>query len=386
MQLLIDIDQTFTMKTQYGDLVGATKVEGSLDNELLYRNLQFELDIQPQFQAVADQLKAAPAGSAEQQRLKARQDELVAQRKAHLQEFFDQHPEAFFTKFKYAGQNPDLKPILKPDGSPDLVAQVFHYRNEFWDNVDFSDERLLNTPVIINKLKRYITELTPQRADSINVATDRLMARVLDQPEYYKFFANWIAVHYDPKSTTLMDPQAIFVHMVRNYFTKERAFWSDSSEIFALQQRAYEMAASLVGQKGPDVIAPDPSGKLRSLYALKAPYIIVYMYNPTCEHCMVQTPQLVQFYREWNNRGVDVFAIALDTNDQEWKDYIAKVGMPWANNVFDPTNKSIYAKYFVDITPEVYVLNPERTIIAKNINVNQIAEVIRRDQEGRSKG
>jgi thiol-disulfide isomerase/thioredoxin len=383
LQVLIDADQTFSMKTKTGDLVGAMQVEGNLDNELLYRNLKFEQQIQPQFQAVAEQLKAAPAGSPQHQQHKTRQDELVAQRKAHLQEFYDKYPDAFFTKFKYAGQNPDVKTILKPDGSPDVPAQLHRYRTEFWDNVDFSDERLLNTPVVFNKLKRYITELTPQRADSINSATDFLMAKVLNQPEYFKFFANWITINYDPNNTTLMDPQAIFVHMVRNYFTRERAFWSDSTEIFALQQRAYEMAASLVGLKGPDVVAPDPNGKMRSIYELKAPYIIVYMYNPTCEHCMVQTPQLVQFYREWNSKGVDVFAIALDTNDKEWKDYIAKVGMPWANNVFDPTNKSIFAKYFVDITPEVYVLNPERTIIAKNLNVNQIAEVIQRDRQGR---
>lgn len=51
----------------------------------------------------------------------------------------------------------------------------------------------------------------------------------------------------------------------------------------------------------------------------------------------------------------------------------------FAANVFDPTNKAIYGKYFVDITPEIYVLNPERTIIAKNLKVNQIGEVVERD-------
>lgn len=50
-------------------------------------------------------------------------------------------------------------------------------------------------------------------------------------------------------------------------------------------------------------------------------------------------------------------------------------------NVRDPSNVSIYAKYFVDITPEIYILNKDRTIIGKNLKVEQIATIINRDQQ-----
>ncbi|MCB0572418.1 MAG: redoxin domain-containing protein [Phaeodactylibacter sp.] len=382
LQVLIDADQTFSLKTQAGDLIGAMQAEGSLDNELLYRNLKFEQEIQPKFQSVSERMKAAGEGSPIYAQLKAQQEQLIAQRKAHIKEFTDNYPDAFFTKFKIAGQNPDVKDVRNPDGSVNTQLQVYYYRTEFWGNVDFSDERLLYTPVIYNKLNRYITELTVQNPDSIIASTGQLMQKATGHDEYFKFFANWITLNYDPEKTSLMDPQAIFVYMIQNYFTYERAFWSDSVQIFGLQQRAHEMAASLVGKKGPNVTAKDPSGQLRSIYDLKAPYVIVYMYNPTCEHCMEQTPKLIQLYYEWRNKGLDVYGIAVDTDDAEWKDYIAKTGMPWTN-VFDPTNKAIYTKYYVDITPEIYVLGPDRTIIAKNLKVNQIPEVIERDKAKR---
>ena len=76
---------------------------------------------------------------------------------------------------------------------------------------------------------------------------------------------------------------------------------------------------------------------------------------------------------------MDVFAIAIDTNDAEWKDYIKKTGMNFTN-VHDPTNKSIYAKYYVDQTPELYVLNKDRIIIGKNLKVNQVETIINRDK------
>jgi peroxiredoxin len=383
-QVLIDLDQTFSMKTLRTDLYNAMQVEGSLDNELLYQALKFENGQRPQFDANAQQMAAVAKGTPEYQRLKGEQQKLLNQRKEFLNGLFEKHPDALFSKFKRAGQNPDLGEVKKPDGSIDTLRFAWMYRTQFWEGVDFNDERLLYTPVISNKLNRYIKELTPQHPDSINAAADFLISKVPVKSEYFKYFANWVTLEYDPKKSTLMDAQAIFVHMVQTYFTYDKAFWSDSVEVHGLQLRAYEMAASLVGKKGPDVVSTDPNGQTRSIYEIKAPYVIVYMYNPDCEHCAVETPKLVQFYKEWKNKGVEVFGIAVDTDAEKWKAYIAKNGMPWVN-VFDPTNKSIYAKYFVDVTPEIYVLDPNRTLIAKNLKVDQISTVLNRDMQKRNR-
>jgi len=117
------------------------------------------------------------------------------------------------------------------------------------------------------------------------------------------------------------------------------------------------------------------------LYDIKSDYLIVYLYNPDCEHCAIQTPLLVEWHKKWKSKGAEVYAIVLDTDDKEWKDYVAAKGMEGFTNVFDPTNRSIYAKYYVDITPEIYVLNKDRTIIGKNLKVNQIEIVINKDKK-----
>lgn len=382
VQIIIDADQTFSMTASRSNPVLTMKVEGSLDNQLLYETMMFEYNQRPKFQQVANQMKSVPAGSAQYQELKAQQDALGEERRAYLNKIFTEHAGTLFASFKEAGQNPSFETIKKPDGTLDTAKQVWTYRTRFWENVDFNDERLLWTPVIANKLKRYINELTPQNPDSIRVAASFLVDQVLDKPEYFKFFANWITLNYEPTKTTLMDSEAVFVHMIENYFTYERAFWSDSVEVHGLQLRAYEMSASLVGKKGPNVTANDPSGTPRSIYDLKSPYILVYMWNPECEHCAEQTPKLVQNYNNWKSQGVDVFGIAVNTEDAAWRRAIKSYGMPWTN-VYDPTNKSIYAKYFVDNTPELYVLNPDRTIIGKNLQWDQVMTVVNRDKAKR---
>lgn len=388
VQLLIDKDQTMQLTANADDVVGSMQVEGNLNNELLYQNLQFAEQQRPKFEAISSQLKGTQRGTPEYERLTAERQTLLDERKAHLNALFEQHPNTLFTSYKKAGQNPDLRDIKNPDGTNNDAAQIYHFRRDFWNDVDFTDERLLHTPVIYNKLERYIKELTAQNPDSLIAATDYLLQKVVDDEDkkaFFKFFANWITLQYEPTKTSLMDAEAMYVHMVQNYFTRERAFWSDSMTVYGLQQRAEEMSGSLVGNKAPNVVSFAPDGSEKELLDLKAPYLIVYMYNPTCEHCMEQTPKLVNFYREWKNKGVDVYGIAVDTDHQEWTSYIKKTSMNWTN-VFDPSNRSIYRKYYVDVTPELYVIGPDRRIIAKNIKVNQIEEVIRLDQEKRQNG
>lgn len=378
IQLLIDKDQRFSLRSKKGLLAESMQVEGSLDNDLLYKSLRYDADFQRRYNTLAEELKKLNANSAAHADIKSQQNKLAADRKAYLEADFSQYGDTFYAKFKKAGQNPELRDARLPDGSPNGPLQVYYFKRDLWENVDFRDVRLLYTPVVANKLKRYITELTVQHQDSIISAAKYLIDKTLDAPEYYKFFVNWIALKYEPTKSSLMDAEAVYVAMIQNYITYERAFWSDSTNIWRLQERAKEMSASLLGKKAPNVTANDVSGTPRSIYDIKAPYIVVFMYNPTCHHCIEETPKLVSLYKEWKDKGLEVYGIALDTDDKEWKAFLQEYQVPWIN-VHDPTNRSIYAKYFVDITPELYVINPERKLIAKNIKVAQLEEVLRRD-------
>ena len=375
---LIDRDQRFSMKANINDVASTMEVNGSLNTDLLYQNLRFQAKQDPELNRVNETLRKSAPGSAEFQQAKARQDQLMAERKAHLEALYKQYPDAFFTKFKIAGQNPDWPDFKKTNGDTDTLRQVLYYRAHFWDGVDFADERLLHTPVVANKLRRYIKELTPQQPDSLIKVSDELIRRVMPHKAYFQFFANWIATQYENTKTTVMDGEAVYVHIIKNFFTPELAFWDTPENLEKLQKHVWEMEASLMGRKGPDVAAPNQYGQMKSIYEIQAPIVIVFMYSPDCEHCQEQSPKVEQFYKRWKDKGVEVFGIAVNTTDKEWRDFLVKEGFTFTN-VFDPSNRAIYAKYFVDITPELYVLNKDRIIVAKNLNVDQLDTIVERE-------
>ncbi len=378
--MLIDQDQHFTLRCKADQIPATMTVDGCLDTELLYENFRFQASQEAETKAVSELFQKATPGTPEFEQAKARQDQLVAARKKQLDDTFKKYPESFYTKFKIAGQNPDPVDFKKPNGDMDTLRRLLDYRDRFWDGVDFADTRLLRTPVIGNKLKRYITELTPQQPDSIIRVADPLIRRVMPYPEYFQFFTNWIGLNYENGKTSVMDGEAVYVHVVKNFFTPELAFWSNPKEIADLQKHVSEMEASLLGRKGPDVRALDVNGQYKSIYEMKAPLIVVFMFSPDCEHCQKDAPEIQRIYSKWKDKGVDFYGIALSTTDEEWKAFVRKNGFTFTN-VFDSTNRAVYAKYFVDITPELYVLNKERTIVAKNLKANQLEEVFEREMK-----
>lgn len=378
LSILIDKDQRMTLRAKAADITGTVQVEGSFNTDLFYQTIRYQARQEPELAQTTGIMNKSAANSPEFKQAKQRQLQILEERKAYLDGIYKQYPDAFFTKFKIAGQNPDFLEFKKPNGDMDTMRQLIYYRDHFWDNVDFTDDRLLNTPVIANKLKRYIKELTPQHPDSLIKVADPLIRRVIKNKQYFKYFTNWIALQYENTKTTVMDGEAVYVHIIKNYFKPELAWWDKPENLGPLQTHVWEMEASLLNRKGPDVKAQDVNGQYKSIYEITAPIVVIFMFSPDCEHCQKEAAEVQAIYEKWKSRGVEFFGIAVSTTDEEWKKFVKEKGFTFPN-VFDPTNRAIYAKYFVDITPEIYVLNKDRIIVGKNLHPNQLETIFERE-------
>ncbi len=382
IQLLLDKDQEFELSASIQDLIGTMTVTGSLDNDLYYQSLKLQLSQEKATLPLQAKAQGKPAGDPDLVAYQKVVEENKVARKNQTADFLAKHPTAFVSLFKKAGQNPEIRDIRAANGEMDMVKQASVYRSEYWDNVDLADPRMLSTPVISNKLKQYFVDLMPQHQDSIVSHANKLLRKTLVNPELFKYVSNWLLLKFEPGKTTLMDGEAVFVQVVQNFFNKENAVWLTDGDLRAIQQRANEMKGSVLNVKGQDVIAKNPQGESKSIYAIQTPYVIVYLYHTDCEHCQAETPKLAKAYPQLKSRGVSVFTIAVNTTDAEWKKFIQTYNMGAFTNVFDPTNVSVYGKYFVDNTPEIYVLNKDRKIIGKNLKVEQINAILDRDAKG----
>jgi thiol-disulfide isomerase/thioredoxin len=370
--------ENFSMKTKKGNLMNAMTVEGSLENQLLYENNVIQTAIEQKFNAVAQQQKALTKGTPQYQSTEKELETILAERNNILSDLKRKHPTAFFTSFKLAGQNPQYRYEYAANGAMDTLKTLYNYRQDWWNDYDFNDTRLIRSPVFFNKLKKYLNEIVPQNPDSSVVYADFLIDKTLINKEYFKLVANWLALQYKPGTTKMMDGEAVYSHIILKYFTAEKDDWDTPQDLIGLRKNAQDMRISLVGMTGQDVRANNPSGVAKSIYDMKTPITVLFIYNPDCEHCQKEAPEMRAFYDKWKSKGVGLFSIAANAkNRQEWLDFRSKYGVNWDTDVIDPQLTSRYhEKYYIDITPEIYVLDKNHKIIAKNIRPNQLEEVI----------
>ncbi|MEI6817704.1 MAG: thioredoxin-like domain-containing protein [Bacteroidota bacterium] len=370
---LMDRNQQFYLHTSKYDLIHEMKTN-SAENEIYFSNQVYEADLAGRFMPVTNGLKEAVPGSPEYLSLKERERALVAEKKKVVSEYNEKYPGSFFASFKLMGQNPILKEPKKPNGELDTNAQRISYRNEFWDNYDFNDERMVRTPVFFNKLNSYLNNLYPQQADSLLSGVKFIMEKIdKGNKELFNFTVNYLLITY--KQSTVMGGEKIFVYMVDNYFTLKKAYWTDSVNVIRAKMQVDLMRASLLGMTGQDLRCKNEQGEYVNLYSIKKPIRVVFLYNPDCEHCQKETPKLKALYDKWKSKGLEVYALNVEKDYTKWHDYIKKLDLNWIN-VIDPNYESLYyKKYHIVNTPGLYVLDSNNKIVSKQLMPDQLEPI-----------
>lgn len=370
---LLDKNQKIYLHANKEDITHSLKTN-SAENRLYFDNQIYELELSKKFEQVNAGLTKTRPKTAEYDAFLQEQKKLIEQKETLIKNYLKKYPMSFFASFKMMGQNPKLREPKKTNGDLDTNAQLMMYRHEYWDNYDFNDERMVRTPVYFNKLKTYLHNLFPQRVDSIMKGVKFILDKVdKGNKEVFNFTVNYLLLTYH--ESTVMGGEKIYCYVVDNYFTYKKAYWSDSLNILRAKIESDMMKPSLLGEIGQDLNCKNDQGKYVSLYGIKTPIKIVYLYNPDCEHCQKETPKLKALYDKWKPKGLEVYALNVERDTDMWRKYINALGLDWVN-VIDPTYESAYyKKYHMRQTPGLYVLDINNKIVAKQLMPDQLESV-----------
>jgi hypothetical protein len=179
MQFLVANGENFKITSRKGNLINAAQVEGSSENQLFFENQKYQATMEQTFNGLSQEMKKYPQGSPQLENIKKEQARLIAERDTKILEMKEKYPNTFVAKFKMAGQNPRLRYTYKPNGVLDSAQTMVNYRADWWNDFDFTDARLLHTPVFFNKLKKYMYDLTTQSPDSVIKSADILIEQLI---------------------------------------------------------------------------------------------------------------------------------------------------------------------------------------------------------------
>ena len=175
-----------------------------------------------------------------------------------------------------------------------------------------------------------------------------------------------------------MGNDAILVHLANKYYSKGKAPWLNAAVLKNILDEANKRKNSIIGKQAPNLVMQNLDLNPISMYSINKKYTLVYFWDPKCGHCKEETPTLQEFYKQNAQKlDLEVFAVCADTNMMEMKKYIVDNKMDWIN-VNGPRSytHNFHELYNVYSTPVLFVLNKDKTIIAKQIKSEQLLDFI----------
>jgi thiol-disulfide isomerase/thioredoxin len=377
------------------DLIGHLKFNKSEENKAFYDYVRFinskRVERQPHDMLLADTLLTDEQKEPSIKKVKELNDQVINYQKKLVAD----HGNLLVGKF--VKMSMELEIPSAPEGVDEAMWKYRWYINNYWTMSDLSDNRMVRDQAFHTMLDRYINKVIPQIPDTIAKKASELIDGVADQPDLFKYMVHFVT--YNGLTSKLMCMDKVFVHMVDKYYKTGKAVWMDEEKLKELVDDANNRRRVMCDAKIPNVILPDTSDvNWVSLYDVDAKYTVVAIWESTCGHCKKELPKLLKVYDEWKDRGLEVYSIGNDYERAPWKKFLREKGLTeWINVSDDPaignenpdtvryllsrgitTIESLNFRQTFNIssTPVLFLLDKDKNIIAKQLNSQQISDLL----------
>lgn len=279
---------------------------------------------------------------------------------AKKNEWIEKHPDWLFTKI--------LKAILPTDFTFDA--------QKYFKNVDFTDERLLFSPAFSNKLDDFFTSLsslTVNNIDSLDKAIDYILMQSMKNPSVYEEITKYLIGQFD-LSGNYPNPDA-FWYISSKYFLTGLCPWINDDFKAKLTKYSDKIHKICIGEPFPALYLSDENDKKAKITDTKSNYTLVVFWNPECEHCVDYLNKLKTIYQSYNRQQFEVVGVLTGTNAKLWKEEIKNY--TWKNYYDSKLLNDFIEELFLVHTPQIFLLDKDKKIIAKDILIEELKNLIK---------
>ena len=123
-----------------------------------------------------------------------------------------------------------------------------------------------------------------------------------------------------------------------------------------------------IGATAPEFSQTDVNGKIIKLSDYKGKYVLVDFWASWCGPCRKENPYVVQAYKAYHDKGLDILGVSLDEKKDLWEKAIEKDGLIWTHiSDLKGWKNEVAGLYGVKMVPTNYLIAPDGKIIAKNL-------------------
>ena len=223
--------------------------------------------------------------------------------------------------------------------------------------------------------EKYNKEKDPEKAAEISTLFEPYEDRI--KAITYQFFLT------HPNSYVTAHELAYFVtkegldstKRIYNNFNDEL---KQSEDAVKVEEEIKKMEAALPGNMSVDFTAADTAGNAVALADYKGKYVLLDFWASWCPPCREGNPHLVDLYKKYKEKGLNIIGIAWNDDAQEaWKKAIAKDSLSlWPNVLCGVgSDNDIGEKYAIHFVPTKILIDPDGKIIGRFGDNNSHADI-----------
>jgi peroxiredoxin len=404
-EIVINGEPLVELETDTLDYINNMVVKKSEENKIFFDHLKFITKKQQESEPFRK--KQAQAGLTEKE-TKEVNDELAKIGKEindYRVDIINKYPNLFVSVIFKTMREPEIPEF--EDVKNDSIKRQLKYdylKAHYFDDVDFSDARINYTPLYHNKIEKYFESIVIPHPDTIMKEIDMLVPKAKANDEIFKYTVHYLLSHYERSKIMGMD--GVFAHVGLNYYTHELAFWVDSAQVEKVQERARKIFPLMIGKPIINLSLLDTGGvNWVNLYKVEAEYTILIFWDPECGHCKKELPKIAHYIDSVKNSiDVKVYSVSSD-HTEEWKKFIRDNKLDFINvavpqevykdqqlateyivkGFTDLKSLNYQTTYDIVSTPQIYLLDREKKIIAKKMDAALLQEVLEKKESFKNK-
>lgn len=352
-----------------------SKITGSEDTQTLWQYLTKLTPLNIELETYAKEIKEAKKDS-EQSKVAQDRYKIALQKVEELSKKYISSTKGTWVSAFIKASSPLKEPYAIPANREELRTNANYIRKHYFDNMDLTDTRLWRTSFFAPQIQHYLREVIPQHPDTIAEEASRLVAKTKSDNKAFEKMLSYLV--NNSTTSRVMGMENTWAKLAEDYIFDKHVSWIDSTQYINLRAEYARIEKNRIGMKAENLILRTIDGDSIEMYNIDADYLLLYFYSPTCSYCRKEIPLLREdFYEKHKNKGFKVLAVNVDNDVEYWQRFMLDNNMSAWNNAFDPEFKSQYwLKYDTSGTPSLYLLDKNKTILAKKLNLASLEQYV----------